>query len=148
MRRTSAGALVKDFDPTPEKELYQALQTIVNEVHSEDPRFLEKRALSLKEEFPIGSKVFFLGEHGYGVAAQVTELERNCLTVMLAVRNSSRIFNNPDYCNSSTLLMPWKIQNLPLLSRSERMNITSLPMKLLGILEFPRWFYPGSPQVS
>jgi 5'-3' exoribonuclease 1 len=85
MRRTNTGALLKDFDRSPEKEIFHAFQTIITTVVSEDPRFAEKRAPSLKEEFPVGSKVFFLGEHGYGVAAQVTEVGKASLTIMLAV---------------------------------------------------------------
>ena len=85
MRRTSDGALVKDFDPDPENEIVQAFQTVVTAVMSEDSRFAEKKAISLKEEFPVGSKAFFLGEHGYGVPAQVTNVVKGTLTIMLAV---------------------------------------------------------------
>ena len=60
------GAFVKDYEG-PEKEVEQAVQMAVSEVNSEDPRFIEKEAPPLSEEFPEGSKVFFLGEHAYGV---------------------------------------------------------------------------------
>ena len=61
------GAFVKDYEG-PAKEVEQAVQMAVSAVSSEDPRFLEKEAPPLSEEFPEGSKVFFLGEHAYGVA--------------------------------------------------------------------------------
>lgn len=67
------------------KEFEQALQMVLPEVISEDPRFMEKDPPPLSEEFPVGSKVFFLGDHGYGVAAQVTEAKETTLSVMLAV---------------------------------------------------------------
>ncbi len=57
----------------------------VSAVNSEDPRFLEKEAPPLSEEFPEGSKVFFMGEHAYGVAAQVSATTEDSLSVVLAV---------------------------------------------------------------
>ncbi|KAF9001496.1 XRN 5'-3' exonuclease N-terminus-domain-containing protein [Cyathus striatus] len=70
LKRLETGAFVKDYDG-PEKEVEQAVQMCLSEVASEDPRFLEREAPPLSEEFPEGSKIFFLGEHAYGVAAQV-----------------------------------------------------------------------------
>ena len=78
------GAFVKDYEG-PEKETEQALQMTVSAVRSEDPRFLEKDPPPLSEEFPDGSKVFFLGEHAYGVAAQVSGTTKDSLSVILAV---------------------------------------------------------------
>ena len=59
---------------------------VLPEVISEDPRFVEKEAPPLSEEFPAGTKVFFLGDHAYGVAAQVSETTNTSISVMLAVR--------------------------------------------------------------
>ena len=75
---------MKDYEG-PEHEVEQVLQMAVSEVASEDPRFLEKEAPPLSEEFPAGSKVFFLGEHAYGVAAQVSETTKDNLSIVLAV---------------------------------------------------------------
>jgi 5'-3' exoribonuclease 1 len=58
----------------------------LSEIPSEDPRYAERAAPPLSEEFPEGSKVFFLGEHAYGVAAQVSAATDNTLAVVLAVR--------------------------------------------------------------
>ena len=63
----------------------------LSEVASEDPRFAEKEAPPLSEEFPEGSKIFFLGEHAYGVAAQVSSATEKTLSVILAVRVSSSV---------------------------------------------------------
>lgn len=84
LTRTDTGALVKEFEG-PDKEVEHAIQTTVSAVISEDPRFMEKEAPLLKDEFPPGSKVFFLGEHAYGVAAQVTETGTSSLSIVLAV---------------------------------------------------------------
>lgn len=79
-----SGALVKEYEEE-DKETEQVAQLTITHVESEDPRFLEKEAPSVKEEFPEGSKIFFLGEHAYGVAARVSETTESTLTVVLAV---------------------------------------------------------------
>ena len=84
LKRLDNGALVKDYEG-PEKETEQAVQMIVADVHSEDPRFMEKEPPPLSEEFPVDSKVFFLGEHAYGVAAQISATTTDTLSVVLAV---------------------------------------------------------------
>ena len=82
--RLDTGAFVKDYEGS-DKEVEQAVQMAVSEVNSEDPRYLEKEAPPLSEEFPERSKVFFLGEHAYGVAAQVFGTTEDTLSVILAV---------------------------------------------------------------
>lgn len=64
----------------------------VSAVGAEDPRYLERPAPPLSEEFPEGSKIFFLGEHAYGVAAQVSATTDTSLSVILAV--SDRFFSS------------------------------------------------------
>ncbi|KAJ3538611.1 hypothetical protein NM688_g6492 [Phlebia brevispora] len=83
LKRLDTGAFVKDYEGQ-EHEVEQAVQMAVSEVVSEDPRFLEKEAPPLSEEFPTGTKVFFLGEHAYGVAAQVSETTKDTLSIILA----------------------------------------------------------------
>lgn len=61
------------------------LQLTVKEVNFEDERFKEQAAPPLEDEFPIGSTVFFLGEHAYGVVAQVQDNTDGALSVTLAV---------------------------------------------------------------
>ena len=84
LKRLDTGAFIKDYEG-PEKEFEQAVQLVLPEVISEDPRFLEQNAPPLHEEFPPGTKVFFLGEHAYGVAAQVQETTDTAVSVILAV---------------------------------------------------------------
>lgn len=87
------GAFIKDYE-TQDKEVEQAVQMCLQEVSSEDPRFLERDAPPLAEEFPEGSKIFFLGEHAYGVAAQVSATTETTLSVILAVRDCYLIDTN------------------------------------------------------
>lgn len=71
LKKTDDGATVKEFAHIEGIETDYASQTVVEEVASEDPRFLEKGALSIEEEFSIGSRAFFLGEFNYGRPLQV-----------------------------------------------------------------------------
>lgn len=58
----------------------------LSSVVSEDPRYLERISPPLAEEFPEGSKIFFLGEHAYGVPAQVSSTTSDSsLSVVLIV---------------------------------------------------------------
>ncbi|PPQ77620.1 hypothetical protein CVT25_011231 [Psilocybe cyanescens] len=93
LKRLETGAFVKDYEG-PDKEQEQAVQMCLTEVVSEDPRFLEREAPPLSEEFPDGSKIFFLGEHAYGVAAQVSSTTDTALSVILAFFPSEKAEND------------------------------------------------------
>jgi 5'-3' exoribonuclease 1 len=60
------GATIKEFGPIASVETDYAAQILVDEVYSADQRFLEKAALPIEEEFPEGSRAFFLGDYAYG----------------------------------------------------------------------------------
>ncbi|KAI0052258.1 hypothetical protein FA95DRAFT_1483852 [Auriscalpium vulgare] len=89
LKRLESGALVKDYEAA-NKEVEVAVQLAVPEVVAEDPRFMEKEPPPLSEEYPDGSKVFFLGEHAYGVAAQVSSTTKDSLSVVLAISPSDK----------------------------------------------------------
>ncbi|KAK2459914.1 hypothetical protein APHAL10511_008114 [Amanita phalloides] len=89
LKRLETGAMVKDYEGQ-DKEIEQAVQMCLSKVASEDPRFLEKEAPPLAEEFPEGTQLFFLGEHAYGVAAQVSSTNETSLSVMLAIYPSDK----------------------------------------------------------
>lgn len=72
LKRTDDGAMVKDYAVIPGTETDFAAQTIVTEVASEDQRFLESAAVDVLEEFPVGSKAFYLGDFNYGRPLQVS----------------------------------------------------------------------------
>ena len=110
MKRLDTGAFVKEYE-SENREYEQALQMTVSDVISEDPRFLEKEPPPISEEFEIGSKVFFLGDHAYGVAAQVSETAQNSLAVMLAVSSDfTAMFGLPlTRCDSSSRMRRQKL---------------------------------------
>ena len=92
LKRLESGALVKDYEDAS-KEYELALQLAVPQVESEDPRYVEQEPPSLAEEFPEGSKVFFLGEHAYGFAARVAATTVNSLSFVLAFSPSDKLEN-------------------------------------------------------
>ncbi|ETW83387.1 hypothetical protein HETIRDRAFT_444676 [Heterobasidion irregulare TC 32-1] len=92
LKRLESGALVKDYEDY-RKEVEQAVQLTVSDVVSEDPRFLERKAPPLSEEFPEKSKIFFLGEHAYGVAAQVSATTEDALSVILVFSPTDKTEN-------------------------------------------------------
>jgi len=71
MLKTEEGAIIKEYGSIPGVETDYAAQTIVWNVVSEDQRFLERAPLPIEEEFPEGSRAFFLGEFNYGRPLEV-----------------------------------------------------------------------------
>ena len=87
MKPLDSGAFVKEYEDQ-DKETEQAIQMAVTTVMSEDPRYVERMPPPLSEEFPIGTKVFFLGEHAYGTASQISGVKDTALSVILAVSDT------------------------------------------------------------
>lgn len=71
LKRTDEGAMVKEYAVVPGIETDYAAQTVVDEVLNEDTRFVEKEPLPIAEEFPEGSRAFFLGEFNFGRPLEV-----------------------------------------------------------------------------
>lgn len=71
LKKTDDGATIKEYAEIPGVQVEYAPQTIVDEVISPDQRFLEKAALPIEEEFPEGSRAFYLGDYAYGRPLQV-----------------------------------------------------------------------------
>ena len=94
---------MKDYEG-PDQEVEQVIQMCLPEVVSEDPRFMEREPPPLAEEFPEGTKVFFLGEHAYGAAAQVSATTNTTLAVVLAV-SSFEIFSSSSVLRNSLLIL-------------------------------------------
>ena len=71
LRKTDDGASVKEYVQIPGIETDYASQMVVEEVANEDQRFIEKAGLPVQEEYPIGSRAFFLGDFNYGRPLEV-----------------------------------------------------------------------------
>jgi 5'-3' exoribonuclease 1 len=83
LKRMNNGALVKDYSDE-EKETEQAVQMTVRQVAFEDERYLEQDPPSLPSEFPLGTRVLFLGDHAFGAAGQVSDVNEKTMNVDLA----------------------------------------------------------------
>lgn len=91
--KTDEGATIKEYGPIPGMETDYASQVVVDEVVSEDERFVERAALPLEEEFPIGSRVFFLGDYAYGRPLEILGHSDNRAEVMVSVPSTKE----PDF---------------------------------------------------
>ncbi|KAI2463112.1 exoribonuclease 1 [Annulohypoxylon bovei var. microspora] len=85
LMKTDEGATIKEYGLIPGMETDYAAQVIVDEVVSEDERFIERAAPPFEEEFPIGSHVFFLGEYAYGRPLQISGHNDNRAEIVLAI---------------------------------------------------------------
>ncbi|KJZ80434.1 hypothetical protein HIM_00284 [Hirsutella minnesotensis 3608] len=91
--KTEEGALIKEYAENPSLRSTYASQTIVDEVTNEDERFIEKAALPIKEEFPVGTRAFFLGEYAYGRPLEITGHVDNKLEVVVSMpKNKEPLF--------------------------------------------------------
>ncbi|KAK2743547.1 hypothetical protein FQN57_004844 [Myotisia sp. PD_48] len=85
LMKTDSGATIKEFADIPGVETEYAAQLVVDHVFSEDVRFIERTALPIEEEFPEGSRAFFLGEYNYGSPVHITGHEGEKLSGLVAV---------------------------------------------------------------
>lgn len=84
LKKTDEGATVKEYAVIPGMETEYASQALVNEVLSEDQRFLEQAAVPFEQEFPPGSRAFFLGEFNYGRPLEVVGHSENKAEIWLS----------------------------------------------------------------
>ena len=84
MKTLDTGALVKEYE-TRDNETEHAIQMVITSVASEDPRYVEKASVSLQEEFPIGTMIFFLGKQAYGTYTQVSGVTDTGLSLVFTV---------------------------------------------------------------
>ncbi len=71
MKMLEDGATVKDYGNMSGMEAFYASQVIVDEVVNEDQRLIEKKAVPIVEEFPIGSLALYMDESYYGRAVEI-----------------------------------------------------------------------------
>ena len=90
--KTEDGALVKEYAENPSIRTTYASQTIVDTVIQEDQRFIEKVALPVEEEFPQGTRAFFLGEYAFGRPLEVTgHVDKKTEIVVSTLKNKEPV---------------------------------------------------------
>jgi len=112
LKRLDDGALVKEWDTV---EVEQAVQATVQHTAHEDARYIEQPPRPVEEEYPEGTKVFYLGAQLYGTPAVVIGHENQQLYIQAAFfekekveptifaarsaqRAKTRYFPSPDVC--------------------------------------------------
>ena len=85
LMKTDDGASIKEFGTISGIDTDYATQMVVDEVESEDQRFIEKAALPIEEEFPIGTRAFALSGYGYGRPLEVTSHFQNRADVHISI---------------------------------------------------------------
>ncbi|TVY88630.1 5'-3' exoribonuclease, partial [Lachnellula willkommii] len=91
LRKTDEGASIKEYAVIPGIETDYATQICVDEVASEDQRFLEKAAVPIEEEFPPGSRAFFLGEFNYGRPLEIISHKDNRAEIWLSTIKAKEV---------------------------------------------------------
>ncbi|RMZ84057.1 hypothetical protein DV737_g1270, partial [Chaetothyriales sp. CBS 132003] len=66
LKKLDDGSTVKEYAVMPGLETIYATQMLVQNVMSEDERFIETAALPIEEEFPVDTRAFFLGDYAFG----------------------------------------------------------------------------------
>ncbi|TPX08224.1 uncharacterized protein E0L32_001880 [Thyridium curvatum] len=94
--KTDEGATVKEYDEIPGVETDYAAQVVVDEVVNEDQRFIERAALPVEEEFPLGTHAFFLGDMAYGRPLEVIGHANNRVHTLVSIIKS----REPDFARS------------------------------------------------
>ncbi|KAI1432663.1 exoribonuclease 1 [Xylaria sp. CBS 124048] len=85
LTKTEEGATIKAYGPIPGMETDYATQVIVDEVVSLDERFIERAAVPIEEEFPIGTNGFLLGDFNYGRSLEVIGHADNKAEIVVSV---------------------------------------------------------------
>lgn len=78
------GSVVKEYEPSPMNEMAYPYTLMVNAVRRPDSRFAERPPMTVAEEYPDGTKVFFLGVPGFGCPARVIGTAADHIAVELA----------------------------------------------------------------
>lgn len=86
LKKTDEGATIKYYGDMPGVSTEYASHMVVHAVENEDSRFVERSALPIQEEFPLGSRAFYLGEFDYGRPLTVSGHAENQARVWISSR--------------------------------------------------------------
>ncbi|BGP06510.1 exonuclease II Exo2 [Rhodotorula toruloides] len=90
LRREADGSMVKEWEDETEDF---ALQATVSHITNEDVRYMERPPIPVDIEYPVGTKVFFLGPLFYGVPAQVLDHKDDSLCIRIACFSTDKSEN-------------------------------------------------------
>ncbi|RAR04095.1 5 -3 exoribonuclease [Stemphylium lycopersici] len=144
LRKTDEGATIKEYGEVAGLQVEYATQTVVDEVASPDARFLEKDALPIEEEFPVGARAFYLGDYAYGRPLQVMGHADNKATIMVGKLKKHEPNFGREVVNRAEQAMPYlpsyivakqlRMPPLALSKLTSSFNVNSSGLKLnLGL---------------
>lgn len=120
--KTEEGALIKEFADNPSLRSTYAAQTIVDEVINKDERFIEKDALPIEEEFPVGTRAFFLGDYAYGRPLEIAGHVDNKTEVIVSIPQN----REPDFAKMSIQQAERKNPYIPSFAVAKQLGIHPL----------------------
>lgn len=120
--KTEEGALIKEYGENPSLRSTYAAQTVVDEVENEDDRFIEKAALPVEEEFPQGTRAFFLGEYAFGRPLEVTGHVSNKTEIVVSMPKNKE----PDFAQQMIRDAERSNQYTPSFSVAKKLGIHPL----------------------
>ncbi|KAG5439477.1 hypothetical protein PCANB_002051 [Pneumocystis canis] len=97
LRKTKDGGSEKDYEPCNSENSEHPLQLVLNEVAVEDSRYIEKPPLDIKQEYPVGSRGFFLGEYNYGRPLEITAHKNGKIDCWIATQTREPEFGRLIY---------------------------------------------------
>ncbi|CAG8484022.1 3337_t:CDS:10 [Funneliformis caledonium] len=128
MKRLQSGALVKEYANAGE-EIDYAMQTTVDGVECEDPRYKEKPAISLAEEFPIETRLFYLGSPYYGSPGIIIQHTDKFLSVKMIVDKNYQ--KEPDFGPEIARKFSSRTKYLPSYAVAKKLGMTGLTLSKL-----------------
>ena len=107
LKKMDDGSTVKEFVEMPGLEMIHATQLIVENVISDDVRFIEQPAQSIEEEFPAGTNAFFLGDYAYGRPLSVVGHENGKARCLIALAKGRQVEFGRDIARQAERLSPY-----------------------------------------
>ncbi|KAH3901638.1 chromatin-binding exonuclease XRN1 SCDLUD_001404 [Saccharomycodes ludwigii] len=137
--RDESGSYIKHFG---EREESYPLQLVIPDVLHKDSRFVERNPLPIDQEFPIGSKVLFLGDYAYGSEAIVEGFNKNTRLKLKVYKRS--FAEEPTIGHDCAELDKKNIHYLPSFVVAKELNVS--PLFLSKIASEFRVMYKGRPR--
>lgn len=107
LKKLDDGSTVKEFAEMPGLETIHATQLVVEQVFSEDSRFIEQAALPIEEEFPDGTNAFFLGEYAYGRPVSVIGHDNGKAKCLVATTKARQVEFGREVARQAERLSPY-----------------------------------------
>ena len=107
LKKLDDGSTVKEYAEMPGLETIHAAQLIVENVVSEDTRFIEKGAVPIEEDFPVDTNAFFLGEFAYGRPVCVTGHQDGRIKCLVATTTARQVEFGRDIARQAERLSPY-----------------------------------------